>query len=215
MAASQAFELDPAVIEEIADRLSGAIVARVVEVLREQGLSPRPSEATAWLDAQEVAQRLGVARELGLRARRRARRVEDRQRASTPSPFPARRSWTPGAARASPSRSRRRTRETRRPKPTRADPDPQPMTERRVVPSVRPRRHARMTAKNRNATPRTARGPDADRRRSSSATASATASTSTACESAPTESATGSRSGPSERAGTTCGQPTGATRSPP
>lgn len=63
MAASQAFELDPAVIEEIADRLSGAIVARVVEVLREQGLSPRPRESTAWLDAQEVAQRLGVSRE--------------------------------------------------------------------------------------------------------------------------------------------------------
>ena len=63
MAASQAFELDPAVIEEIADRLSGAIVARVIEVLREEGLSPRPSEATAWLDAQEVAQRLGVSRE--------------------------------------------------------------------------------------------------------------------------------------------------------
>ena len=63
MAASQAFELDPAVIEEIADRLSGAIVARVVELLRGQGLSPRPSESTAWLDAQEVAQRLGVSRE--------------------------------------------------------------------------------------------------------------------------------------------------------
>lgn len=63
MAASQAFELDPAVIEEIADRLSGAIVARVIEVLREEGLSPRASEATAWLDAQEVARRLGVSRE--------------------------------------------------------------------------------------------------------------------------------------------------------
>ena len=58
MASSQAFELDPAVIEEIADRLSGAIVARVIEVLREEGLSPRASEATAWLDAQEVARRL-------------------------------------------------------------------------------------------------------------------------------------------------------------
>ena len=63
MAASQAFELDPAVIEEIADRLSGAIVARVIEVLREEGLSSRASEATAWLDAQEVAQRLGVSSE--------------------------------------------------------------------------------------------------------------------------------------------------------
>jgi predicted DNA-binding transcriptional regulator AlpA len=63
MAVSQAFELDPAVIEEIAGRLSGAIVARVVEILREEGLSPRPSEATAWLDAQEVAHRLGVSRE--------------------------------------------------------------------------------------------------------------------------------------------------------
>jgi predicted DNA-binding transcriptional regulator AlpA len=63
MATSQAFELDPAAIEEIADRIIDAIVARVVEVLREEGLSPRASRQTAWLDAQEVARWLGVSRE--------------------------------------------------------------------------------------------------------------------------------------------------------
>jgi predicted DNA-binding transcriptional regulator AlpA len=63
MATSQAFELDSAAIEEIADRIIDAIVARVVDVLREEGLSPRASRQTAWLDAQEVARRLGVSRE--------------------------------------------------------------------------------------------------------------------------------------------------------
>ena len=50
-------------IDEIADRLSDAVVARVVEVMRIEGLIPQPRVARAWLDAQEVARRLGVSRE--------------------------------------------------------------------------------------------------------------------------------------------------------
>ncbi len=63
MAASRPFQLDPSVIAEIADRLSDAVVARVVEVLRVEGLIPKARAARPWLDAQEVAQRLGVCRE--------------------------------------------------------------------------------------------------------------------------------------------------------
>jgi predicted DNA-binding transcriptional regulator AlpA len=63
MATSQAFELDQAVIEEIADRLSDAIVERVVEAIRAEGITPETPAVTAWLDAQEVAHRLGVSRE--------------------------------------------------------------------------------------------------------------------------------------------------------
>ncbi|MGO9791034.1 MAG: helix-turn-helix domain-containing protein [Solirubrobacteraceae bacterium] len=63
MAASQPFQVDPSVIAEIADRLSDAVVTRVVEVLRAEGLIPEARAARAWLDAQEVAQRLGVCRE--------------------------------------------------------------------------------------------------------------------------------------------------------
>ena len=70
-----------------------------------------------------------------------------------------------------------------------------------------------MTEKDRNATPKR-RGPDAVGS-IINAIANATASTSTACESAPMGSATGSRLAPNEKAGTTCAQPTGATRSPP
>ena len=62
MAASQAFELDPAVIEEIADRLSRRHRRRVVEVLRERD-EARRARRPAWLDAQEVARQLGVSRE--------------------------------------------------------------------------------------------------------------------------------------------------------
>ena len=140
MAASQAFELDPAVIEEIADRLSGAIVARVVEVLREEGLSPRPSEATAWLDAQEVAQRLGVSREW---VYEHADELGALRIGSGPRPrlrFPPQ-ILDPREPHHDLCRSRRRTEE-----PTSeaqwADPDPRLMTERRVVPSIRPRRRA-------------------------------------------------------------------------
>jgi predicted DNA-binding transcriptional regulator AlpA len=60
---SQVLRPDPAVIDEIADRLSDAIVERVVEAIRAEGITPQTPAATAWLDAQEVAHRLGVSRE--------------------------------------------------------------------------------------------------------------------------------------------------------
>jgi hypothetical protein len=63
MPRSQPFELDPAAFQEIADRLSNAVAARIVEVLNEQGFSSQPARQTEWLDALEVARRLGVSRE--------------------------------------------------------------------------------------------------------------------------------------------------------
>ena len=63
MAASRAFQLDPTIIEEIADRLSDAIVERVVEAVSAAGIVPQASTSMAWLDAREVAHRLGVSRE--------------------------------------------------------------------------------------------------------------------------------------------------------
>jgi predicted DNA-binding transcriptional regulator AlpA len=63
MAAPEPRQLDTTVIDEIADRLSDAIVTRVLEALRsERIITPAPSTVT-WLDAHEVAQRLGVSRE--------------------------------------------------------------------------------------------------------------------------------------------------------
>ncbi len=63
MAGSLPLSLDPTVIDEIADRLIDAIVERVVEAIRSEGNVRPTREATAWLDAREVAQRLGVSRE--------------------------------------------------------------------------------------------------------------------------------------------------------
>jgi hypothetical protein len=63
MASSQQLPLDPAVIDELAVRLSDAVVARVIEVMRTGGVIPQPRAARAWLDAQEVARHLGVSRE--------------------------------------------------------------------------------------------------------------------------------------------------------
>jgi hypothetical protein len=59
MATSQRLELDPGLIEEIAARLTDAIVTRVVEVVRREGLTPQASQPTAWLD-KEVAHKLGL-----------------------------------------------------------------------------------------------------------------------------------------------------------
>jgi predicted DNA-binding transcriptional regulator AlpA len=56
-------DLDPSVIAAIADRLSDAVVARVVEAMRVEGLIAEARPANDWLDAQEVARRLGVCRE--------------------------------------------------------------------------------------------------------------------------------------------------------
>ena len=63
MASSQQLPLDPAVIDELAVRLSDAVVARVIEVMRTEGVIPQPRAARAWLDAGEVARHLGVSRE--------------------------------------------------------------------------------------------------------------------------------------------------------
>jgi predicted DNA-binding transcriptional regulator AlpA len=63
MAAPEPFQLDPTVIDEIADRLSDAIVARVVEAFRAERIIPQAPSATTWLDANEVARRLGVSRD--------------------------------------------------------------------------------------------------------------------------------------------------------
>jgi predicted DNA-binding transcriptional regulator AlpA len=63
MATPRVFALDPAMIEQIVEQLSEALVTRLLAQLREEGLGPQVSEPTAWLDAQEVAQRLGVSRE--------------------------------------------------------------------------------------------------------------------------------------------------------
>ncbi|MGB0097849.1 MAG: helix-turn-helix domain-containing protein [Solirubrobacteraceae bacterium] len=62
MASSQQLPLDPAVIDELAVRLSDAVVARVIEVMRTEVVI-QPRAARAWLDAQEVARHLGVSRE--------------------------------------------------------------------------------------------------------------------------------------------------------
>ena len=63
MPAPPAFQLDPALIDEIAERLGDSIVERVVEVIRAEGVMPQTRTTTGWLDAKQVAQRLGVERE--------------------------------------------------------------------------------------------------------------------------------------------------------
>jgi predicted DNA-binding transcriptional regulator AlpA len=63
MAAPEPFQLDPTVIDEIADRLSDAIVARVLEAFLAERIIPQAPSAMTWLDANEVAQRLGVSRD--------------------------------------------------------------------------------------------------------------------------------------------------------
>jgi hypothetical protein len=63
MARSLPFELDQAALQEIADRLSNAVATRVIEILNEQGFGPQPARQAEWLDALEVARRLGVSRE--------------------------------------------------------------------------------------------------------------------------------------------------------
>src|SRR5947199_4062599 len=63
MADSPTLSLDSNVIAEIADRLSNAIVERVIEAVRaEVNIRPTPA-ASEWLDARQVAERLGVSRE--------------------------------------------------------------------------------------------------------------------------------------------------------
>ena len=63
---SGAVHLDPAQLEELADRLIDAIADRVVEAIRAEraGASRPGDEASArWLDAQQVAEQLGFKRD--------------------------------------------------------------------------------------------------------------------------------------------------------
>jgi hypothetical protein len=61
--ASQLLQVDSRVIDALADRLGAVIVQRVLDAIRAEGLSPRASEPEAWLDANEVADRLHMSRE--------------------------------------------------------------------------------------------------------------------------------------------------------
>ena len=180
--ASHPVQLDPRLIAEIADRISDAIVERVVEAIRAEGHSAGPrGDALAGREGGSRAARSRAR--MGVRARRRAGRVEDRQRAASPAPLPAGRSGTPAARH---GRLRKRAEQARH---TAAEasgliPIHACMTERRVVPSNTPT-EARMSAQKRKPARRYAavRRPSA---RSSSGTASAIGSTPTACASAPT-----------------------------
>ena len=61
--ASQLLEVDPSVIDALADRLGDVVVQRVLDAIRTEGLTRRASEREAWLDANEVADRLRMSRE--------------------------------------------------------------------------------------------------------------------------------------------------------
>ena len=63
MADSQRLPVDPDAIDETADQLGDVVVQRVLDAIRAEGLNPRASESEAWLDASEVADRLGMSRE--------------------------------------------------------------------------------------------------------------------------------------------------------
>jgi hypothetical protein len=55
--------LDPALIDAIATRLLGPLAERLVEMIKEEGLIAPPNPPKQWLDAAELARRLGVTRE--------------------------------------------------------------------------------------------------------------------------------------------------------
>ena len=68
MSASQAHPRELSEVDEIVDRLlerlsDAVVLARIVEAIRDAGLIPQPTKATAWLDAGEVAERLNMTRE--------------------------------------------------------------------------------------------------------------------------------------------------------
>ena len=62
MAGPEAFHLDPTLIDELTDRLSDAIAERVVAALMDQSIQ-QARTTMALLDAQAVAQQLGVSRD--------------------------------------------------------------------------------------------------------------------------------------------------------
>jgi hypothetical protein len=102
---SHPVQLDPRLIAEIADRLSDAIVERIVEAIRAEGIIPQGRTSAPWLDAKAVAELLDVERDwvyehadelgasrIGSGTRPRLRFPPDileRQRGHRPSPKPA------------------------------------------------------------------------------------------------------------------------------
>lgn len=63
MAAREAFQFDPAVIDELANRLSDVLVQSVLDAIRAEGLIPGASRPEPWLDANEVAEGLRMSRD--------------------------------------------------------------------------------------------------------------------------------------------------------
>ena len=61
-------ELDPAAIDEIAVRVSDAIVALVIEVLRARGLLSAPGAALHWVDGKDTACAIAPGSDTDLRA---------------------------------------------------------------------------------------------------------------------------------------------------
>lgn len=61
--ASVPVQLDPTLINEIVDRVSDAIVERVVEAIKADGIIPHGRATIPWLDAKQVAELLGVERD--------------------------------------------------------------------------------------------------------------------------------------------------------
>lgn len=61
--ASGASVLDSTSIDQIADRLMDAVVTRIIDLIRMDGLISPAGGAQRWLDAQQVAKQLGVSRE--------------------------------------------------------------------------------------------------------------------------------------------------------
>jgi len=61
--ASQLLLFDPRLIDALADRLGDVVVQRVLDAIRAEGLNPRAREPEALLDANQVADRLGMSRE--------------------------------------------------------------------------------------------------------------------------------------------------------
>jgi hypothetical protein len=61
--ARQPAAFDASFVDALADRLSEIVVERVLEVIREEALSGRMGVPPTWIDAHEVARRLGVTRE--------------------------------------------------------------------------------------------------------------------------------------------------------
>ena len=61
--AAPTVRLDPLMIQELVDRLSDVVVECVLEAIRVAGIIPATATAAEWLDAKEVAQRLGFDRD--------------------------------------------------------------------------------------------------------------------------------------------------------